>query len=144
MLSRSLIQSTKTATRNVRFASTNASKQSIVEKVTNLSSQVVYWGKVSGEIAKQVYVKEGLSPPTTTQIQSVYQDLYKKALESFANPQAAFQSVKESAKNLNKDIVLKYGAYGIQLVGLFSLGEIIGRRQIVGYPSFGPKAAAHH
>ncbi|KAG7895548.1 hypothetical protein KL936_000256 [Ogataea polymorpha] len=87
--------------------------------------------------------KEGLAPPSVAEIQQVYQGLYKKALEFAAQPKTSADGLIKVAKSLSKEEYLRFGAYFIQIVGLFSLGEIIGRRQIVGYPSFGPKEHHH-
>ncbi|KAG7889703.1 hypothetical protein KL905_003744 [Ogataea polymorpha] len=87
--------------------------------------------------------REGLAPPSVAEIQQVYQGLYKKALEFAAQPKTSADGLIKVAKSLSKEEYLRFGAYFIQIVGLFSLGEIIGRRQIVGYPSFGPKEHHH-
>ncbi|KAH3665073.1 hypothetical protein OGATHE_003888 [Ogataea polymorpha] len=92
---------------------------------------------------KQIYIREGLAPPSVAEIQQVYQGLYKKALEFAAQPKTSADGLIKVAKSLSKEEYLRFGAYFIQIVGLFSLGEIIGRRQIVGYPSFGPKEHHH-
>lgn len=143
MFSRSAFSVQKTFIRGVRFNSTAAKAQNaaqgLVEKVTNTVNKTIYWSKVTGELAKQVYLKEKLTPPSIADFQTVYQNLYKQALELTTKP----QQVLAFAKGLNKNSLLNYGAIFIQIVGLFSLGEVIGRRQIVGYPQFGP-APSHH
>ncbi|CAM9017539.1 hypothetical protein WICANDRAFT_28580 [Wickerhamomyces anomalus NRRL Y-366-8] len=143
MFSRSAFSVQKTFIRGVRFNSSVAKAQNaaqgLVEKVTNTVNKSIYWSKVTGELAKQVYLKEKLSPPSIADFQSVYQKLYKQALELSTKP----KEVLTFAKGLNKNDLLNYGAIGVQIVGLFSLGEIIGRRQLVGYPRFGP-APSHH
>ncbi|KAH3901788.1 related to ATP synthase subunit g, mitochondrial [Saccharomycodes ludwigii] len=104
--------------------------------ITNLTSKIgllitktVYYSKVSAEVAKQVYIKEGLAPPTTTEFQSVFRKLYKEAIELTSKPKEALVLLK----NVTGKDLIKYSAYGIQLAGLYNLGEIIGRRKIVGY-----------
>ncbi|GME68538.1 hypothetical protein B5S28_g1275 [[Candida] boidinii] len=131
---------------NTRFTIRQAgvrNASSYVEKATGLFNSAIYWGKVTVEVAKQVYAKEGLAPPSTQEVQTVYQTLYKQALEFVAAPKQKIESLINCAKSINKDQGIRYGSYFIQLVGLYTLGEMIGRRQIVGYPSFGPKPAHH-
>ncbi|KAH3660431.1 hypothetical protein OGAPHI_007017 [Ogataea philodendri] len=106
-------------------------------------SQYVAKASVTVELGKQIYVREGLAPPAVSDFQKVYSDLYKKAFEFSGNPKASADQLINFTKSSSKDELLRYGAYFIQIIGLFSLGEIIGRRQVVGYPSFGPKEHHH-
>lgn len=122
--------------RGVRHQSKVAGAMS---KVTSFSSNAVYWTKVVGELGKQVYVKEGMSPPSTAEIQSVYQTAYKQLLNWSKDPKQLLSTAKNTLAQTNKDSALKFAACTVQVVGLFSLGEIVGRRQIFGYPSFGPQ-----
>ena len=100
-------------------------------KINVLVSKSIYYSKVVGEVAKQVYVKEGLQPPAFADVKSVYSTLFAKAVYYSKNT-AEFTPI---LKNLNKNNYITYGAIGVQLAGLFNLGEIIGRRHIVGYKS---------
>lgn len=104
--------------------------------VTNIAHQVIYYGKVGAELSKHVYIKEGLQPPNWSDFRLVYTKLYKQALSLSTRPND-FCTV---LKNLQKNDVIKYGSYGIQFLGLYSLGEIIGRRKVVGYNNY----SVHH
>lgn len=108
----------------------------VTSKATSLATKSVYYSKVVGEVSKQVYLKEGLQPPSVADFQKVYTQLYKQALEFAFKPKQALSMFK----NVQKNEVLRFGAYGVQLAGLFSLGEIIGRRKVVGYTNY----SAHH
>ncbi|CAD6646672.1 XXYS1_4_G0021960.mRNA.1.CDS.1 [Saccharomyces cerevisiae] len=101
----------------------------LVSKANLLSSKALYYGKVGAEISKQIYLKEGLQPPTVAQFKSVYSNLYKQSLNFALKP----TEVLACLRNIQKNELLKYGAYGIQLIGFYSVGEIIGRRKLVGY-----------
>ncbi|EDO14523.1 hypothetical protein Kpol_274p6 [Vanderwaltozyma polyspora DSM 70294] len=104
---------------------------------TNIwTAKTVYYGKVGLEISKQVYAKEGLQPPTVAQFKQVYNNAYKKGLEYVYEP----KKVVSCAQKLQRKDLVKYGALGIQLLGFYSLGEIIGRRHLVGYKSY----TTHH
>lgn len=108
----------------------------IASKAQTYTTKTFYYSKVVGELSKQVYLKEGLQPPAISDFQSVYTKLYKQALDLALKPRQSLSLFK----NIQKDSVLKYGAYGVQLAGLYSLGEVIGRRKVVGYTNY----AAHH
>ncbi|RLV92986.1 ATP synthase subunit g mitochondrial [Spathaspora sp. JA1] len=109
-----------------------------IQKSTQLTNVAIYWGKVSGELAKQVYKKEGLAPPSVQEFQTYYGNILKNLKsssqrEAIANKVLNFQPSSKCAA--------KAGIYGIQLLAFFSVGEVIGRRQLIGYPSFGEE---HH
>ncbi|GMG19042.1 unnamed protein product [Ambrosiozyma monospora] len=123
------------------MAARNAS--SIADQATGALNSTVYWAKVSGEVAKQIYIKEGLAPPTISEFQKVYGEGLSQFLKFTKDPKDYTLQVVGCAKSTSKDQWFRYAAYAVQIFGLFALGEIVGRRQIVGYPSFGPKEHAH-
>ncbi|KDN42622.1 hypothetical protein K437DRAFT_248919 [Tilletiaria anomala UBC 951] len=87
------------------------------------SEPAVYNLKVAGSIAKQVYQAERLAPPSSIeQITSAYKTLWSRA--SDAGYWAKFVSSGEWKKA---------GIYAIEALGIFTIGEMIGRRSIVGY-----------
>lgn len=107
---------------------------STIAKTTELTNATVYWGKVGAEIGKTVYKAEGLAPPSQAQFKQVYENLLKFAKspseqKAFLQKATAFQPTKE---NLSKAAV-----YGIHGLAFFSVGEIIGRRKLFGYPALG-------
>ncbi|CAK7894380.1 ATP synthase subunit g, mitochondrial [[Candida] anglica] len=111
---------------------------STVAKSTQLANCAVYWGKVGAEVGKVIYKKEGLAPPTTKEFETVFQNAVKflksgEQQKQFLEKAAAFKPTKECA--------VKAGIYGTQLLAFFSVGEIIGRRHVFGYPSVGSN---HH
>ncbi|CDR44117.1 CYFA0S13e03774g1_1 [Cyberlindnera fabianii] len=120
----------------VRHQSTIARAQErasdFVSGLSSKFSKSVYWTKVSAEIAKQVWLKEKLSPPSLHEIQSVYQTLYTQGFY-YAQRPTEFLSI---LKSIDKNVIVNSTAYLIQFAGLFALGEAIGRRKLVGYPSF--------
>ncbi|SCU89363.1 LAFA_0E17502g1_1 [Lachancea sp. 'fantastica'] len=108
----------------------------VVSKAQAYATKSIYYSKVVGELSKQVYLKEKLQPPSVGEFQSVYTSLYKQAVSMALKPKQSLSLFK----NVQKDDLIKYGAYGVQLAGLYSLGEVIGRRKVVGYTNY----AAHH
>lgn len=108
---------------------------SVVTKSTELANCAVYWGKVGAEIGKVVYKAEGLAPPSQQQFTQVY----KNAFEVVKSQQKQKELLsKASSFTLNKQNAVKAAVYGTQLLAFFSVGEIIGRRSLFGYP------VAHH
>lgn len=98
-----------------------------------ISEKSVYYSKVAAELSKAVYVKEGLAPPTVAEVTKVYECAVKLSQNFAKDPKAAAELVVKSTQGFSKDELLKYLCYFIQIVGFFSLGEIIGRRNVVGY-----------
>lgn len=95
----------------------------------------VYWTKVGAELTKFVAKAEGLAPPSQAEFQSVYQHVSN--FIKGKNQATILASRFKSLGTDNTERALKLGTYVVQCVGCFSLGEVIGRRHIVGYPSFG-------
>ncbi|KZO91111.1 hypothetical protein CALVIDRAFT_489552 [Calocera viscosa TUFC12733] len=78
---------------------------------------------VARELAKQVYVAERLAPPM-----------------SAATWQSAYSTLFNRAKDLNywREVLrsgawARIGVYALEAYGIFKVGEIVGRRSIVGY-----------
>ncbi|PLW56281.1 hypothetical protein PCANC_04093 [Puccinia coronata f. sp. avenae] len=74
------------------------------------------------EVLKQVYMKENLAPPKVEQVKAAYRELAANASSLLFWRQA-----------LESGDWKRLAVYGIEAVGLFSIGEMIGRRHIVGY-----------
>ncbi|RKP40039.1 mitochondrial ATP synthase g subunit-domain-containing protein [Dimargaris cristalligena] len=80
----------------------------------------VYWARVTKEVAKQVYNKEQLAPPSPQewhQARKQLMDLLKT----------------DRLKSLTKEDLAKGALVGIEISGFFLIGEMIGRRNVVGY-----------
>lgn len=96
---------------------------------SGITNCAIYWAKVTGELGKQIYLKEGFAPPSVSQFQSVYQNLFNSLKSLALKPQKAI----DAAESITKTDALRYTAYGVQVLGLFTLGEVIGRRNVIGY-----------
>lgn len=109
----------------------------VVTKSTEAANVAVYWGKVGAELGKVIYKSEGLAPPSTQQFQQVYQN----ALKFVKSPEQQKELLVKAAQfKPTRENGVKAAVYGTQLLAFFSIGEIIGRRKVFGYPSVG----AHH
>ncbi|KAE8247094.1 hypothetical protein A4X06_0g4706 [Tilletia controversa] len=94
--------------------------QSIFSSITE---SVVYNLRTVGALAKQVYVAKRLAPPTSTEsILSAY-----KSIWAFASNPAQWSRLVQNGE------WKKVGIYSVEALGIFTIGEMIGRRSIVGY-----------
>ncbi|KAK9488566.1 mitochondrial ATP synthase g subunit-domain-containing protein [Lipomyces starkeyi] len=114
---------------NSTLSSLVAKANAAVASAKKLADKGLYWSKVVAEVSKQVYLRESFAPPTAAQFQSTYNGLYSSVLPYFTSPEAFLAALK----SINGAALFKFVGYGIQLFGAFSLGEIVGRRKIVGY-----------
>ena len=112
----------------------------LVVRGNQLATKSIYYGKVTAEVSKQIYAKEGLKPPIVNEFKSTYCKLYKQGLQYFNKP----SEIMICAKNIKKPDALKYGSYLVQFLGFYSVGEIIGRRKFIGYKNYEHNAKAAH
>lgn len=75
------------------------------------------------EVLKQVYIRESLAPPTSlSQITQVYRSIWEQA-----------SSLQWWRQLIDSGGWKKVGIYALEAYGIFHIGEMIGRRSIVGY-----------
>ena len=91
--------------------------------LTAYREPVVYNLAVARELLKQVYLAENLRPPTSL---DVVLGAYKSAFNAARNP-AWWR------ETLRSGYWAKLGIYALEAYGIFKIGEIIGRRKLVGY-----------
>lgn len=92
-------------------------------RVIGYREPLLYNLSVAREFLKQVYVREGLTPPTNlSSIQSTYQTLFARARDI-----NYWKGIAESGE------LVKVGVYGLEAYFIFHIGEMIGRRHVVGY-----------
>ncbi|KAG0250302.1 hypothetical protein BG011_008494 [Mortierella polycephala] len=102
---------------------------------TKLSGPILYNAKIAGQIAKQVYIREGMAPPSGAQIESA-----KQATIKFVKSAGS----ANTWKNISKDQYLKAGLVAAEAYTFFLFGEIIGRRNFVGYDVESADSHAEH
>ncbi|KAJ3480512.1 hypothetical protein NLI96_g8288 [Meripilus lineatus] len=84
---------------------------------------IVYNLSVTREFLKQVYVAERLQPPTSfSTITNAYSTIWSRA----RNPTYWRELFRSGDWT-------KLGIYAVEAYGIFKLGEIVGRRSLVGY-----------
>ncbi|KAI7869780.1 mitochondrial ATP synthase g subunit-domain-containing protein [Spinellus fusiger] len=102
--------------------------QCTLSKWTAIQKPILYNAKVAGEIVKQVYTKEGMAFPTGQQ---------------WAEAQASLKKINMACvKNLTVRDFAKGGIVAAEFYTFYLVGEIIGRRNLVGYNV--PTVQHHH
>ncbi|KAI8815154.1 hypothetical protein BJ742DRAFT_765546 [Cladochytrium replicatum] len=110
-----------------RFAST-APKKTWGDRVSGITDTLVYYSRVGIELGKQVGFHQKIALPNVT-----------AGLEGTSAFFAAFQN--GTWKKVPLSDAAKFVARGIEVVGFFLVGEMIGRFNVIGYKI--PGAEAH-
>jgi len=84
---------------------------------------LVYNAAVAREVLKQIYIAENLAPPRSL---STVLDAYRTVLARAKDP-AYWRQVLANGE------LTRLAIYGVEAYGIFKIGEIIGRRNLVGY-----------
>ncbi|KAJ7170940.1 mitochondrial ATP synthase g subunit-domain-containing protein [Mycena crocata] len=75
------------------------------------------------EVVKQVYRAELQPPKDAATIRTAYETLYKRATDP-----AYWRTIIQTGE------IARVGVYAVEAYGIFKIGEILGRRKLVGYP----------
>ncbi|KAK3117046.1 ATP synthase subunit G atp20 [Teratosphaeriaceae sp. CCFEE 6253] len=128
-------------------------------QMQGLVPPTVYYARVVGELGKIIFQGRSMSPPTMQTIQS-YMAPIQNAVR---NPQALMNQTSSQAsqvagkateaasgnpealmsqlRNFDSGALVSVGVIAAELVGFFTVGEMIGKFKIIGYRSEG---GAHH
>ncbi|EHY57771.1 ATP synthase subunit G atp20 [Exophiala dermatitidis] len=113
----------------------------VISFVESLIPPTVYYSRVGLELARIVFKGQQMAPPTVAQFQSYFQPLINvfrnpRSISSVAssvsnsvNPEAVLSSIR----NVNSRQLANAGIIFAQVLGFFTVGEMIGRWKIVGY-----------
>ncbi|KAL5526663.1 hypothetical protein ACEPAF_8388 [Sanghuangporus sanghuang] len=83
---------------------------------------LLYNLQVGRELVKQVYIAERLQPPPWSTFMNVYKTLWQRAI----NPSYWRELLRTGEYK-------RVGIYALEAYGIFKVGEIIGRRHVIGY-----------
>ncbi|KAJ7018814.1 hypothetical protein C8F04DRAFT_362840 [Mycena alexandri] len=78
---------------------------------------------VARELVKQVYHAELQFPKDVGAFRTAYETLYQRAVDP-----NYWRGIMQSGE------IARVGIYAVEAYGIFKIGEIIGRRKVVGYP----------
>jgi len=109
----------------------------LVERYPTYTKPILYWTRVTGEISKEVWYKEKLAPPSIEQFQRVYSDLLK-SVYAFNT-----QTLLNIVNNIDSKSTSSFLLIALQVIAFFTVGEIIGRRHLIGYKVAEPKKTEH-
>ncbi|KAF3764515.1 hypothetical protein M406DRAFT_340105 [Cryphonectria parasitica EP155] len=109
---------------------------------------VVYYSKVGLELGKLVFRGQKMDPPSV----ATFQSYFNRALSAIKNPGTLLQSTASSAaatpssaaarlQNISRAQVVGGGVLLAEVLGFFTVGEILGRFKLVGYHG---ETAHHH
>jgi len=101
----------------------------------------IYYARVGLELSKLVFKGQNMTPPPVATFQSYYQTL----LKGLRNPSTLLQGISKSTPSVNPESIInsvrnvntsQLAAGGVlvaEVLGFFTVGEIIGRMKLVGY-----------
>ncbi|KAK6007239.1 hypothetical protein QM012_006247 [Aureobasidium pullulans] len=104
----------------------------VISFVQSMIPPTVYYGKVGLELAKLVARGQKMSPPNVQTFQTYGQNLMNAVRNPSANtPSNPFQAVR----NIGSSQLITAGVVTAEILGFFTVGEMIGRMKLIGYRS---------
>ncbi|KAL8381391.1 hypothetical protein RB595_005589 [Gaeumannomyces hyphopodioides] len=109
--------------------------------------RVVYYSRVGLELGKIVFRNQQMTPPSAATFQTYFQNAWK----SLQSPGALMKTVSarvppsdpmQAVRGLSNTQLAAGGVLLAEILGFFTVGEIIGRFKLIGY--HGDAHAAHH
>jgi len=114
--------------------------------VQSLIPPTIYYSKVGLELAKLVARDQKMSPPSV----EVFQKYFQPVVNALKHPANLFTSATTTTstlqptnilgrvRNMNNQQLVGVGIVAAEVIGFFSVGEMLGRLKIVGYRSSAP------
>jgi len=100
----------------------------------------IYYSKVALELSKIVFRAQKMNPPDWSTFQSTFQATFRPLL----NPANAVNYARQFvtfARSASQKELAYFGVLGAEILGFFTVGEIVGRRKLIGYRG---DTRAHH
>ncbi|CAI7676601.1 Mitochondrial F1F0-ATP synthase g subunit [Penicillium manginii] len=106
----------------------------VVSFVDSMIPPTLYYSRVGLELGKLVFRGQNMTPPNVATFQSYFQPLINAAknpaaIKSLPSPQNFLARVRNASP---KEMALA-GVTAAEVIGFFTVGEIIGRFNLVGY-----------
>ncbi|KAE8355357.1 mitochondrial ATP synthase g subunit-domain-containing protein [Aspergillus coremiiformis] len=108
----------------------------VITFVDSMIPPTVYYSKVGLELAKLVFRGQNMTPPNLATFQSYFQPLINAFRSPAALKNANFISPANIAARIrgaNKQEIALAGVTLAEVIGFFTVGEMVGRMNIVGY-----------
>ncbi|KAK4990600.1 ATP synthase subunit G atp20 [Elasticomyces elasticus] len=124
----------------------------LINYVQSLIPPTIYYSRVGLELAKLVFQGQKMSVPSMSHFQSYTQPI----MHAMRNPGSLFNQAANTAgsptsmlsrlRNFDSQQMISTGVVAAEVIGFFTVGEMIGRRKIIGYNSRepAPEAQVHH
>ncbi|KAF2277026.1 uncharacterized protein EI97DRAFT_432641 [Westerdykella ornata] len=118
----------------------------LVGRIQSMIPSAVYYSKVALEISKFVVKERKMSPPDVATFQTYFTKTFNQLRSGTLFRQAESSSVQpttviDRVRNISRAQWASAGVVAAEVLGFFSIGEMIGRWKIVGYRSYGD---VHH
>jgi len=115
----------------------------LVNFVQSLVPPTVHYSRVGLELGKIIFEGRKMSPPSSDAFQLYFRRAFNalrnpSSLLSSARPEAASQNVLHQVRNIGTQDLVGVGVVLAEVIGFFSVGEMLGRFKIVGYRSSNP------
>ncbi|PYH92547.1 hypothetical protein BO71DRAFT_400455 [Aspergillus ellipticus CBS 707.79] len=107
----------------------------VIAFVDSMIPPTVYYSRVGLELARLVFRGQSMTPPNLATFQTYFQPL----TNAFSNPAAlknagfSPSSIVSRVRSANKKEIALAGVAAAEVIGFFTVGEIIGRMNVVGY-----------
>ncbi|KAF7713608.1 Uncharacterized protein PECH_002520 [Penicillium ucsense] len=115
----------------------------VVKFVDSMIPPTIYYSRVGLELGKLVFRGQKMSPPNMATFQSYFEPLMNvmrnpAAIKNLQMPSP--QGMLNRVRNANAKEIALFGVTAAEIIGFFTVGEMIGRMNIVGYRG----EVAHH
>ncbi|RHZ49741.1 F1F0 ATP synthase subunit g [Aspergillus thermomutatus] len=105
----------------------------VIAFVDSLIPPTIYYSKVGLELAKLVFRGQNMTPPNLATFQAYFQPLVNAARNPATLKNFSPQNIISRVRNANKKEIAFAGVTAAEVIGFFTVGEMIGRMNIVGY-----------
>ncbi|KAG8630235.1 hypothetical protein KVT40_001854 [Elsinoe batatas] len=119
----------------------------LITFVQSLVPPTIYYSKVGLELGKLIVQGRKMSPPDVATFRTYFQPLINAAKNPGAllnaTPSANPNSILSRIRNVDNQQLVQAGIVGAEVIGFFTIGEMIGRLKIVGYRTSGHAHGEH-
>ncbi|KAK5016083.1 ATP synthase subunit G atp20 [Cryomyces antarcticus] len=125
----------------------------MINFVQSLIPPTVYYSRVGLELAKLVFQGQKMSPPSMQAFQTYMQPMINAVrhpasmfTQTVQSSTAQPSSIMSRMRNVDNQSMVAAGIVLAEAIGFFTVGEMIGRRKIIGYHTAAPApdAQVHH
>lgn len=113
----------------------------MISFVQSMVPPTIYYSKVGFELSKLVFKGQKMNPPDL----AAFQRYTQPVINAIRNPAGLLNHTTDTAstmspegilsriRNVNRQQLVSAGVIGAEVLGFFTVGEMIGRMKLVGY-----------